>query len=211
MGQVWSALGAALGLDAAALGAVGLWAALGVALLATASNMLGHVAILLLNRLTGLRLLTTLALNLLGIAALHTVQAAVTWGVAQLFGSRALPLLDLVTVALLSVAPLVFAFLTAIPHFGIGIGRLLGAWEYLIWWFGVAHVLGFGGWASLAVTAAGWLVMQVLSRLAHAPLNWAVSRLWTLATGRPTMITSRDVLSGMLVMPVVDRRREARQ
>ena len=51
-------------------------------------------------------------------------------------------------------------------------------------------------------TLAGWLVMQLLSRLAQRPLTWMASRLWSLATGRPTMVTARDILAGTPITPV---------
>ena len=44
--------------------------------------------------------------------------------------------------------------------------------------------------------------MQLLSRLAQRPLTWMASRLWSLATGRPTMVTARDILAGTPITPV---------
>ncbi|MBB1484708.1 hypothetical protein H5392_12675 [Tessaracoccus sp. MC1865] len=210
MSEVWEALGAALRLDSSHLAQVGLWAALGVALIAGASTMLGHTAILLLNRIHGLRLVSTLLLNIVSLAALHIVQAAVTWGVTSLGLRRAAPLMPLVLVGLLSVAPLAFAFIQAMPHFGMFFGRVLQGWSFLILWFGLAEVFDIGRWWALGFSLSGWFVMQLLSRLLQRPVTWVGSRVWTLATGRPTVVTSRDILAGMPAMPVLDRtRREA--
>lgn len=206
--DVLRTLGAALGLDAGLFGdftTALLWSSLGVALIAGASTMLGHVAILLLNRISGLRLVTSLLLSALTLVALYTTQAAVTWGVATLALRRPLPLVPLVAVALAALAPLAFNFITALPHLGLGIGRLLQAWSYLILWLGVSVTFGLGWFWALVFTIVGWLVMQLLSRLLHRPLDWLYSRLWTLATGRPTMVTSQDILSGMPIIPVVVR------
>lgn len=203
--DVLRTLGAALGLDAglfSALGPVNVWSAVGVAVLAGASTMLGHVAILLLNRIRGLRLASSLLLSALSLALLYSAQAAVTWAVATLALRRPLPLAPLVLVALVALAPLVFNFVTALPHVGLGLGRVLQAWSYLVLWIGVARTFSLDWFWSLAFTIAGWLVMQLLSRLAQRPLNWLYSRLWTLATGRPTMVTSKDILSGMPIIPV---------
>jgi len=198
-------LRAALGLDPQLFGrleSVSSWMAFGVALLAGLSTMLGHVAILALNRIRGFRLVTSLLLSTTALVLLYATQAAVTWAVATLALRRDLPLVDLLVVAMLALAPLVLNVITALPHLGLGIGRLLEAWSYLIFWYGVANTFDLGWGASLGFTIAGWLVMQLLSRLVHRPLSWVVSRAWTLGTGRPTMVTSRDVLAGMPFIPI---------
>lgn len=181
-------LGSALGLDArlfGSLGTVSWWSAWGIALLAGMSSMLGHVAILMLNRIRGLHVVSSLVLR------------------------RWLPAEGLLLVALLAVAPLTLSFITALPHVGLGIGRVLEGWSYVILWFGTSKVFGLGWATSLAVTLAGWIVMQALSRLLTRPLGWLLSRLWTLATGRPTMVTSRDILAGTPFMPVERGRQRA--
>ncbi|NLE96590.1 MAG: hypothetical protein GX596_01185 [Propionibacterium sp.] len=203
--DVLRTLGAALGLDSALfsnLGAVPLMSVAGVAVLAAASTMLGHVAILALNRISGFRLVSSLLLSAAALTVLHATEAAVTWGVATMVLRRPLPLMELIIVALLALAPQVLNFLTALPHLGLGIGRLLQAWSYLILWFGVGSAFGLHWLWALVFTIAGWLAMQLLSRLAHRPISWLLSRLWRLATGRPTMMTSRDILVGMPIIPV---------
>ncbi|GAA4902590.1 hypothetical protein GCM10025789_21680 [Tessaracoccus lubricantis] len=211
MSEVIRALAVALRLDIAQFGTVGTWAALGVAFIAGASTMLGHAAILLLNRIKGLRLVTTLLMNFVSLVVLHVVQAAVTWAVTSLALRRAAPLMPLVFVGLLSVAPLSFAFIQAMPHFGLFFGRVLQGWSFLILWFGLDVVFGIGRWWGLVFALSGWGVMQVLSRLLQRPVNWVGSRLWTLATGRPTVVTSRDILAGTPAMPVLDRTRRELQ
>ena len=41
-------------------------------------------------------------------------------------------------------------------------------------------------------------------------INWVTSRLWTLATGRATMVTARDILAGTPITPVSQRREVTR-
>lgn len=204
--DVFQALGAALGLETGLYRdytAATLWAALGVALLAGTSTMLGHIAILLLNKISGLRLVTSLLLSFVTLVFLYASQGAVTWAVATVTLRRPLPLVPLIAVALLALAPLVFNFITALPHLGLGIGRLLQAWSFLVFWLGVGVTFQLSWPWALGFTISGWLVMQLASRLLHRPLGWVYSRLWTLATGRPTMVTSQDILSGMPIIPVV--------
>jgi len=178
-----------------------LWPAVGVALLAAASTMLGHIAILLLNHIRGWRLLTSLALSALALALLNVVQAAITWAMAWLILGR-FPLLSLLVVGLISTAPLVLNVTTALPHLGLPLGRIWEGWSFMVLIVGASWAFSVPiAWA-LGFTIAGWLVMQLLSRLLQKPLNWAASRFWTLATGRPTMIRGRDILAGTPIIPV---------
>jgi hypothetical protein len=211
MAEVWLVLKRVLGLDPALFASVYtdpgalLVPALVIALVAAASTMLGHVAILKLNHIGGLRLLSALVLSAVVMAVLQVVEVAVTWVVASVVLREPLPLLPLLIVGLFSTAPLALNFLTAIPHFGLMLGRVWQAWSYLIVVVGVAHAFQLKFWWALGFTLAGWVAMQLLARLMHRPLNWLGSRIWTLATGRPTMVTAQDILSGAPIVPVVQR------
>lgn len=203
--EILATLGAALRLDPAIFqqpDSLTWQTAAWVALLAGLSSMLGHVAVLKINHIAGLRLVTSLLVNALLLVSLYVIQAAMIWCIGSLVLMRAMPLIPLIEVALLALAPHVFAFITAMPHIGLGIGRLLEVWSYLIIWVGTLHAFSLGRWSALAITIAGWLVMQILSRLLAEPLNWVVGRLWTLASGRPTFVRSRDILAGTPMVPV---------
>lgn len=185
MSEVVQALSAALRLDVAHFSQVSIVTALWVALLAGLSTMLGHIAILLLNRIRGWRLITTMVLNFVSLAFLHVVQAAVIWAMVSAALLRPVALLPLILVGLLSLAPQVFAFLQAMPHFGLFLGRVLQGWSFLILWFGVGAVFGLGRWSALGLSLTGWVVMQLLSapaaatELAQRPVvehrDWAAS------------------------------------
>lgn len=208
MTEVWRLLGDALALNTGAFSGVDatagalLPAALGVAAMAAVSTVLGHVAVLLLNRIRGGRLLVSLVLSILAFTGLQVVEALVTWGVGSLATRNLLPLMPLVVVALTATAPLAFNFLTAIPHLGMLIGRVLQGWSVLVLVTGIRLAYGAGLWASVAFVLAGWLTIQLLSRLLNRPIAWISSRLWTLATGTPTMVTADDILAGMPLIPV---------
>ena len=202
MADVLAALLAALTLDQVGIAAADLWDAVGVAALASLSTMLGHSAVLALNRIRGLRLLSTLVLNAVVLSFLRILQAAITWTVAGIVLGHPVPLLDLVIVALLSLAPQVFGVVTAMSHAGLFIGRVLEAWQYLVLVVGVSATFGVTLATALGITLVGWVVMQMVSRLLRVPATWLGSRLWPLATGRPTMVTARDILAGTPLMPV---------
>lgn len=202
MVDVLDALTAALTLSPAGLAGAGAWAAIGVAALAGLSTMLGYSAVLTLNRIGGLRLLSTLLLNATVLATLRLLQVSITWVVASLVLGRPLPFVPLVIVGLLSLAPQVFAVVTALPHVGLFIGRALEAWGYLVLVVGVSAAFDIRLPLALGVSLAGWIIMQMASRLLKAPVSWLGSKLWTLATGRPTMVTARDILAGTPLMPI---------
>lgn len=179
--------------------------AIWVGLLAGLSSMFGHVAVLKLNHIAGLRLASSLVVNALVLMSLYAIQATVIWLVGSLVLMRAMPLMQFIAVAMLALAPQVFAFVTAMPHLGLGIGRLLEGWSYLIFWFGTSQGFALGWGMALVITIAGWLVMQLLSRLLAEPMNWVMGRLWSLASGRPTFVSSRDILAGTPLVPVSQR------
>lgn len=181
------------------------WSALGVAVAAWLSIGVGHVYVLFLNRVSRLRGLIAAALGLVYVLALRVLEALVTWGVATLVTGRPLPLTTVVAVFLLAMAPQVFAAFTFVPHFGLFLGHVLEAWSFLVLFLLLGAAYDIPAWQSLLVTGSGWLLVQVLSRLLAAPLGWLGSWVWTLASGEPTLVTSRDILAGTPFVPVEGR------
>ncbi|HMR13204.1 MAG TPA: hypothetical protein PKE42_05655, partial [Arachnia sp.] len=101
MAEVWLVLKRVLGLDpelfaSAYVDPMGLLVpALVIALVAAASTMLGHVAILKLNHIGGLRLLSALVLSAVVMAGLQGVGGAGAWVVASVGLREPLPPLPL--------------------------------------------------------------------------------------------------------------------
>lgn len=184
------------------------WGAFGVALLAWISTGIAHISVLFLNRVRGVRAVVAGAFGLLWVTALRATEALVTWGVAWLVTGRVLPVESVLTVFLLALAPQVFNALTFVPHIGLTMGRALQVWSFLVLFLLLAAAWSLPQWQALLVVASGWLAVQVLSRLLAAPLGWLGSRLWTLASGRPILVTSRDILAGTPFIPVGANGRE---
>lgn len=181
-----------------------------IALMAGASVMLGHIAILTVNRVRRWRLLSSLLLSAVLLIVLRVVDIVVIWSIASMVLGKPVPLIPLLLVALLATGPQVFSFITAAPYFGMTFGRLLEAWGFLIVVEGIRVAFAVEIWWALGCAIAGWLVVQVLARIGKHPLNWVASRLWSLATGRPTMVTSSDILAGTPIIPVSHPRVDAR-
>lgn len=176
--------------------------ALGVAVLAWASIALGHGGVLLLNRVRGVRMIVAGLLGAVLFFLLRVVEAAVTWVVATVATGRVIPVDDMVIVFLLAMAPHVFAAITFVPHLGLFLARALEAWSFIVIFLLLASLYGITVGYALAITASGWVAMHLLSRALSAPIGWVASRLWSIASGQPVIVTSRDILAGTPFIPV---------
>ncbi len=176
--------------------------ALGVAVLAWASIALGHGGVLLLNRVHGVRMVIAGLLGAVLFFTLRVVEALATWAVATVATGRAIPVDDMVTLFLLAMAPHVFALITFVPHLGLFLARALEAWSFLVIFLLLASLYGITVGYALVITGSGWLAMQLLSRALTAPVGWIASRLWSIASGQPVLVTSRDILAGTPFIPV---------
>lgn len=175
--------------------------AIGVVLVAALSTVLGQVAVFSLNRIAGWRLVVSIAAGTLlatgariGLAfALGGVVWAVSGGQASVRG-----------VALsyaFALAPYGWGFLVFIPHLGLGISRVLEVWTLVCLAVMASSVLPQTGMA-IAAAFGVWLVGAVASRWLAAAFSGVIGRLWTRVTGRPTLVTPQDLLSGAPFIPV---------
>ncbi|WP_420112295.1 hypothetical protein [Pseudactinotalea sp.] len=179
------------------------WApAIGVAVLAGLSIMLGNVVVFVINRVSGLRMVAGIALGAVAMALLRMLSAAAialaAWAVTRggIDG-------ELIAITyLFALAPLVLSFLVFIPHLGIGIGLLLELWSVLCLVSLLSPVLGVGRVAALAIGLGGWFLSALLSRLLTRPLAAIGSRAWTLATGHTSLLTGKDILTSATFVPL---------
>jgi hypothetical protein len=173
-----------------------------VAGLAGISTLFGNSVVLFLNRVRGWRFAATLALNGVGMVALYVVQALVIAVIGAAILGRRPDLLVVVRAVMLSSAPLVFGVLVLIPYSGPAIGRLLQAWSVVVLWFLVDAAFHTNLAAALVITLVGWGVMQLASWGLSRPMKWLGDRIWSGITGRSSMMTGRDLLSGDFFLPL---------
>jgi hypothetical protein len=173
-----------------------------VALLAGISTLVGESVVLFLNRVRGWRFFVTMAINALGFVLLYGLQALVIAIVGPLMLGHTPGLVEVTKGVMLSTAPLIFGFLVLIPYLGPAIARVLQAWGLLVLWLVVEVLFQTDGWTALVITGIGWGVMQLLSWSLARPVSWIGDRIWRLATGKPSMMTGRDLLSGHMFMPL---------
>lgn len=194
-------IGRAYRLDPAALTWVrenpfAIWPAVGVALLAGISIMIGHAVVLLLNRITGWRLAAGLLLSATWLVVLHAIESVVLWGLGTLISGHDIAYLTVLSGVLVSTAPQIWGFLVLIPYLGTAINRFLSAWSAIVLWAVTAGTYGVGRWTALALVAASWLVMHLLSTLCAPWVSRALAAWFHRITGRPFRVSGADVLNG---------------
>lgn len=177
--------------------------AAGVALLAGASTMLGHSVVLFLNRVRGVRFALALVGAGLWTVFFFAVQGVVVGLIGRLVTGGGPTWTTLLAAVMLTAAPQVFNFFILIPYSGPFIGRLLQMWSFFVLVVAIAPMFGVSLWQALFITGAGWLVRNLLAQLASGPMRWMSARAWRMLTGRPTLVTSRDILSGFTFVDLV--------
>lgn len=188
-------------LDPAALGWVrdhpfAIWLAVGVALLAGVSVMAGQAVILLVNRVTGWRFAVGLLLSATWLVVLHAIESVVLWGLGRLVSGAEVSYSIVLAGVLVATAPQVWGFLALIPYLGTALSRFLSAWSAIVLWAVTAGTFEVGRWTALALVAASWLVMHLLSTLCAPWVSRAMARLFQRVTGRPFRVSGADVLNG---------------
>ena len=173
-----------------------------IALVAGISTLLGHCAILFINRVRGLRFVAVLIVGGLFLTLLYTIQALILWVVAGPITQHRLHLAELVSVTLSSTAPLAYGFLVFIPYLGVLIGRILQGWSAVCLWLLVMAAMDTTWWQALIATGLAWMIMQLASRLLGRPAGLLAGKVWTLVTGHPTMLDPKDVLAGTPFVPI---------
>lgn len=175
--------------------------AIGVALLAGLSVILGQIAVFRINRMRGWPLALGVAIGATANAALRAVIGGLLGLISWLVDRNAADAASLAIAYLFSIAPQLLGFLAAIPYAGIGISRLLEGWSMLALAVMVAAATG-DPWLALLTAGIAWGLGQLLSRLLAHPLSIAASWLWTLISGTPTITTTNDILAGAPLIPL---------
>jgi hypothetical protein len=167
--ELWQLLGGVLELRGDAyLQALSLegsvFAALAIVLAAGLSEALGQSIVLFANRVKPARFIFSLLVDAVLFTFGYGFVVLSTWTVCRLPGAPHIAFRNLALVLAMSYAPMLFAFLGALPYLG---SRLLGAlrvWHFLAMVMGVAAVGRIDVFAAATYVWLGWLVM-VLAQL----------------------------------------------
>lgn len=165
-----------------------------IAVGAAAATLAGQSVVLLANRIRGWGLVISLLFATIGILATHAAEGLLLWGLGHLIFPGSWTALEITKVVVLSSAPLVFGFLTAIPLLGPAISRLLSVWSLLVLWSIVGATFGAGFWAAAGLVLGAWLGTLLLGNLLGPLLASARDRIWRRVTGRPLHLDTSFLL-----------------
>jgi len=200
--RFWEVLGYVFALNAEAFRIAttvpqGFKLALVVVVLAGFSQEIGQSVILFLNQVKPARFVFSLFINALLFVFGFLALVGSTWLITLVPWSVHVSFPALVTVLGLAYAPLLFAFLGALPYLGVPILSLLSIWHLL------AMVVGFGAIANLGISesfgyvAFGWIVLQVLQNTLGRPIASLGKRIANVAAGVNLVTDRRDLAAAM--------------
>jgi hypothetical protein len=143
------------------------------------SWMLGHCAMLFMNRVPRGRLLVT-AIALAGSFVLGAmIWVASTWLVTTLFpGNRNVPLRAVLPITAFAYAPLVLSVFIIIPYVGSGVEAVLNTWSLLALVVAVHVAFEIGVIEALVCALLGWGLTRLLPRLAGGRLGVIFNNAW---------------------------------
>jgi hypothetical protein len=143
------------------------------------SWMLGHCAVLFLNRVPPRRFVFR-TLGLAGsfiLGALLWVGSA--WLVASVLpGNRQVPFWNVIPLTAFAYAPLVLSAFIIIPYIGSGIEAVLNTWTLLALVLAMSTAFEMGLVYALLCAGGGWLLTRFLPRLAGGRLNLVFNNAW---------------------------------
>ncbi len=173
--ELWSLLGGVLALQGhvyrEALSFEGaIPAAIAIVLAAGLSEAFGQSIVLFANRVKPARFIFSLFVDALLFAFGYVFLVLSTWLVCRLPGAPHLSLRDFALVLAMSYAPVLFAFLSALPYLGSAVINGLRVWHLLAMVVGVAAAGGIDVFASATYVWLGWLVMMLVQRSFGKPI-----------------------------------------
>ncbi len=170
------------------------WVVAGIVFLAGASTLLGHSAVLFINRVRKNRFVISLLVNGLIFIVSYVVWGVVVWLTGFVLFSVNPPLGQFIRMVGLSTAPLVFGFFILIPWMGPFIGKLLNIWSFLILLAIVENQFQIGFWGALLCVGLGWLASLALNNTIGRPVMALRNKIFQIVTGSKMETTAEDIL-----------------
>jgi hypothetical protein len=156
--------------------------ALGVAMLAGISVLIGDSVVLFVNRVRPTRFAAGLALNGVLFAVSLAVEGGTIWLVARYgFGARQ-PLGMAVLIVFLGSAPLVFGFFSMAATLGPYVSRLLRVWSWLIVVLAVRDGFRLALWEALACVLLAQALIWGMTLAFRRPLGAINEGVWKAVT-----------------------------
>ncbi len=182
LGGVFALRGEAFA-EAASGGTAGAGLAIAVVLVAGLSQAIGQSVVLFANRVRAQRFLFSLFVDGLLFAFGYVFLVLSTWVVTALPGRHHIPLGELAIVFALSYAPLLFAFLAALPYLGRNLLWVLRIWHLLAMVVGLATIASVSLFAALTYAGVGWIVLSVAAQTIGKPVAQLGERILNAVAG----------------------------
>lgn len=170
------------------------WVVAGIVFLAGASVLLGHSAVLFINRVRRSRFVISLITNGIIFIISYFVWGFTVWLIGRILFQMDPPWTQFVRMVGLSTAPLVFGFLVLIPWMGPFLGKLLNIWSMLILIAIVEFQFKIGFWGAVACVALGWLASLAFTNTIGRPVAALRNKVFQLVSGSKLDSTGEDLL-----------------
>jgi hypothetical protein len=186
--ELWQLLGGVLelrgGAYLAALSVEGsAVAALAIVLAAGLSEAIAQSIVLFANRVKPARFLFSLVVDAVLFTFGYGFVVLSTWAVCRLPGTPHIALGDLALVLAMSYAPMLFAFLGALPYLGSRLLSALRVWHFLAMVVGVAALGRVDVFAAATYVWLGWLVMILAQHSFGKPIVSLATRILDAVAG----------------------------
>lgn len=158
------------------------------------SITLGDSVVLFANQVSRPRFILSVILSATLVVLSALLWAGSIWLIARTLLAAEQPFENLLIIVSLSYMPLMLGFLVLLPYLGNLILHLLNIWTFLATLASVAFVYRFSFWQALLCTAAGWVFLELLTRLPVVNIKSLDSLLWRLSTGKPRALSVEDVV-----------------
>lgn len=170
------------------------WVVAGIVFLAGASTLLGHSAVLFINRVRKSRFVISLITNGLIFVVSYIVWGLIVWTIGRILFNLDPPWGQFVRMVGLSTAPLVFGFLVLIPWMGPFVGKVLNVWSMLILIAIVEHQFKIGFWGAVICVGLGWLASLALTNTIGRPVAALRNKVFQKVSGSKLDSTADDLL-----------------
>ena len=186
--EVWDLIGGALQLQGneylrALTAEGGIPAAVAIVLAAGLSEGFGQSIVLFANRVKPARFVFSLFVDSVLFTFGYGFVVLSTWLVCRVLSGTRLSLADLALVLAMSYAPMLFAFLAALPYLGARLLDILRVWHFLAMVVAVAAVARTDVFAAATYVWLGWFVMVVAQRSFGKPIVALATRILDAVAG----------------------------
>lgn len=167
-----------------------------IAFVGGVSLLLGQSVILFANRVRPPRFLASLLLNgVLYVGSLVVWAGAIRWA-GWLIARERIPPDEIISIMMLTAAPMVFGFLILIPYLGPLINRVLNIWSFLI----AYQIIMFryetmGRWQPWIIVGIGWLFTILINNTIGWPIISISQRIRNWVAGADLNRSTNELLA----------------